>query len=119
MASTIATTVWPAPRKTPPSTCCTPMKPNVGAQMRRNCTPSAMTSGCPGMNAPTIWGANTNATTPASDIAPKATQVPAFATRSERSRRPAPMFCPTSVEVAIASPRAGMMTNEITRTPMP
>ena len=41
------------------------------------------------------------------------------AVRSARSIRPAPMFWPTSVDVAIDSPRAGTITMPRTRDPIP
>ena len=87
--------------------------------MRRKRAPSAITCGSVGTNAATSGSANANASTPAAVIVPNAIQAPTVVVCRARSRCPAPTFCPTTVDVAIPSPSAGMRTNEKIRVPTP
>src|SRR5690554_520279 len=77
-ASDMDTNVLPAPVRLPPIATWIPMKPHVGAEMRRNSAPSSITAGSPGINAATITSAQMKVIKPAAERAPKAIHAPTF-----------------------------------------
>ncbi len=79
-----------------------------------------MTAGSSGTKKRTMAGAISMATRPMAVSMEKVRTAASFATCSARAMLPAPMLCPTSVEVAIEKPIiAGMITTLSTLAPTP
>ena len=105
----IEVNVAPAPRRIPATTISMAKKPNVMAVMRRKWAPEAITSGSFGIKSPMMGLANIKNTIPIPVKNKKANQRLILVACFARLIFLAPRFCPTTAEMAMEIPMAGII----------